>query len=148
MKRQLIVPAFLVMTGVLVLIGCIPLPGGYKQPDGQPRPEKHIGKLNSDKPVKIGASNLARVTEILGPPAMISPGREAVVYTYKINDVNVLSDLCFLGQRSYARRQLLLRFGPDGTLQSFKTYKHLDQLRLDLQMPLQWVSPQGPQQDH
>jgi len=144
MKRAIILPALLLILGVYVLIGCIPMPGDFKQPDGRPRPEKFIGKLNSDMPIKLGGSTYGQVTGALGLPALASSDHSTAVYTYEINDVNNLANLCFLGEHGWALRHLLLRFAPDGRLQSFKTYKNLDQLRHDAQTPLESVEPYRP----
>jgi hypothetical protein len=144
MKRTIILPAFVLILGVYVLIGCIPLPGDFKQPSGQPRPEKLIGKLNSDKPIRIDGATYGQVTETLGLPALASSDHSTAVYTYEINDVNNLANLCFIGEHGWALRHLLLRFAPDGRLQSFKTYKNLDQLRNDAKTPLESVEPYRP----
>jgi hypothetical protein len=144
MKRAIILPALLLIVGVYVLIGCIPMPGDFKQPSGQPRPEKLIGTLNSGKPIKVGDSTYGEAIQILGPPAMASSDHSTAVYTYEINDVNNLANLCFGGQRGWAPRHLLLRFAPDGRLQSFKTYKNLDQLRHDAPTRLDSVEPYRP----
>jgi hypothetical protein len=131
-KQLIVVPSALLLAGVFALIGCIPMPGGFKQPDGKPRPEASIGKLNSDKPIRIGDSTYAQVTQTLGPPAMYSPGGAAAVYSYEVNDVNNLVELCFIGQRGYSWRYLLLRFSADGKLESYKTYKDLARLQRDV----------------
>src|SRR5215213_2230832 len=130
-QRTIAIPVLLIITGVCILIGCIPIPGNFKMRDGRPRPESQIGKLNSDKPLKIGGSTYPQVSDSLGPPALLSHDATVAVYSYDVNDVNLFWPLCFFmgSDQQYHERHLLLRFGSDGRLQSFKTYKDLSKLR-------------------
>jgi len=146
MRRKITIPMLLIATGVCILIGCIPIPGNFKQPDGRPRPEASIGKLNSDKPLKVGASSQAEVARVLGMPALSSADGTLLVYSYQVNDITTFWPICFfLTEPSYHERHLLLRFGPEGRLQSFKTYKDMSQLRQDTSWtPLDRVAPAAP----
>jgi hypothetical protein len=154
MGRKLAAPVLLVVTGICILIGCIPIPGNFKMPGDQPRPESQIGDLASDKPLKVRGATPSQVTEHLGPPALASRDGSIVVYSYMINDSSVFWPLCFFSSadrvtEQYNPRHLLLRFGPDARLQSFKTYKDLSQLRRDTSWtPLEPVAPPRERQKY
>ena len=145
LRRKLLVPLILLIVGVYVLIGCIPIPGNFKKDGKQPRPESQIGELNSDKPIKIRGSTSEQVSAYLGQPTMVSRDGGIAVYSYMINDVTVLWPLCFYGQKQFSDRHLLLRFGPEGRLESFKTFKDLSKLNREIQWaPLDKLPPAAP----
>ena len=153
MQRKLIAPLLLLITGVYVLIGCIPIPGNFKKGGTQPRPESQIGALNSDKPIKLRGSTSGQVAELLGPPTMVSRDGGIAVYSYSINDVSIFWPLCFATDKQYSPRHLLLRFGPEGRLESFKTFKDLSKLNQEISWtPLEKLPPPGaplrPQQKY
>src|SRR4051812_24794019 len=133
MRRKTLAPLTLVVLGIAILIGCIPLPGGFKQRGDRPRPEASIGQLNSDKAIKVRGSTFGQVIDALGPPTMSSDDRRILVYTYEVNDISLFWPLCFWegADPEFHQRYLLLRFDDAGRLQSFKTYKDLNDLHGD-----------------
>jgi hypothetical protein len=127
-RAKSLVPTVLAATGAALLIGCVPLPGRYKLKGGQPRPESYIGNASTRKPVRVAESTSAGVRALLGPADASTPDGRVLVYYYRVDTLYWFSPLCPGGyldndMRKYEQRFLLLRFGRDDKLESFKVYK-------------------------
>jgi hypothetical protein len=142
--RRFLLPASLLGVGIYLLIGCIPLPGSFKPAGGKERPEKLIGRTDSQKPVTFGGSNWEQAAFYLGHPMFATQDRSATVHQYAVHTGTLWYPLCFwageLGaSKKYGSRYLLLRYNDQGKLRSFKVYKDLPQLRADVRVPLEPV---------
>lgn len=125
--RTLSAPS-LAAIGVYLLIGCIPLPGDFRKEDGGPRPEERIGKAGDDRPLALGHSTLSRVVAVLGPWSDATADQRAVAYRYTVRTGTIVFPLCFMAEPVSGGRLLVLRFGDDGALQSFKVYGDSDEV--------------------
>jgi hypothetical protein len=124
---RIAIPILLVGLGIYLLVGCIPIPGNFQRRHVA-RPEEHIGKPGSGKPLIIGRDKYGFATEFLGQALLDSDDKRAAVYSYSVNDFSMISPLCFYVSPQYHPRYLLLRFDDSGVLKSFKVYTHLDRI--------------------
>ena len=117
------VPLALLVVGGCALLGCFPIPGNFGNAGGDARPEKKIGKADSDALIRLGVSDRDRVREVLGDPSAYSDDGRAWVYDYDVVAGYWIFPLCFGANRGAVERQLVLRFDEDGTLRAYKVTK-------------------------
>jgi hypothetical protein len=120
-------PLLLTVIGILLLIGCIPIPGDYKLPDGATRPEERIGAPNSVAPIQLDRTTLTGMTPYLGSPNQVSVDRRVAIFNYQVVTGRFLWITCAkmgdVSEPTLAQRYLLVRFHPNGRLESFQVYK-------------------------
>ena len=68
-------PLALLVVGGCALLGCFPIPGNFGAVGGDARPEKKIGKADSDALIRLGVSDRERVRDVLGEPTRPSAER-------------------------------------------------------------------------
>ena len=126
MRRRVLRPTVLTAIGVAMLIGCIPLPGSYRPDNNKPRPEVHIGRERSDKPIRVNHATAERVILVLGEPSMRSADGRIIGYHYRVDVGHTVWPLCnndFFNDSTYESRMLYLQFRDDGRLRRFKVVK-------------------------
>jgi len=117
------IAAALLLAGLIGLVGCIWIPGNYERANSpEPRPEKLIGVVGSDKPLWLGRASRQRVFDVLGKPTNESSDRRTAVYAYSIN-TGAIFFICGYALPTVSQRFLRVDFDEDGILQNYKVFK-------------------------
>lgn len=69
--RRVILPLGLTGLGLWLLVGCIYVPWRDKVPPGERDPRPFVGKLKSDRPLRVSESTQENVRQILGEPTHV-----------------------------------------------------------------------------
>src|SRR5688572_11295712 len=128
--RRVVVSVSLTLAGVILLIGCIPFPGDHRNVrDGGVRPEEKIGKPGDERtPLNLKRSTRDDVLRVFGLARYCTRDKRSLVYLYNVRAGYFVNLPCFQGNRVYDSRYLVVRFGDQGVLESFKVYKRLQHL--------------------
>ena len=108
--------------GVMLLIGCIPLPAPYSPVKGRDA-SREVGKANSRKPIRIGATTGETVRQLLGTPYFTSDDGNALAYHWSVRNGVVVWPFCFYAHPVNGERTLVLRFNKGGILSSCEVLK-------------------------
>jgi hypothetical protein len=118
MRRSLL-PLALTGLGLWLLIGCIYIPGRDKVEPGEHDPRPHVGRRNSDRPLRVAAATRADVHALLGLPNAVSGDGRSWVYKWNARNGSWAMPLCFTSEPAWRHYSLRLDFGDDGRLKRF-----------------------------
>src|SRR5438270_13494694 len=90
------IPFLLLPLGMWLLVGCLYLPIPehrihFHQKDFRP----YLGARQSDRPIRAGAINRAKVVALLGPPPFASQDGRSIAYILQTERGFVVWPLCF-----------------------------------------------------
>ena len=134
------VPLALLVVGGCALLGCFPIPGNFGNAGGDARPEKKIGKSDSNALIRLGVSDRDRVRDVLGDPQAVSDDGRAWAYAYNVVPAYLVWPLCFGADRIQADRLLALRFDQDGVLRAYRVGTTLKDASRWAGRDLYWVA--------
>ena len=120
------VPLALLVVGGCALLGCFPIPGNFGAVGGDARPEKKIGKADSDALIRLGVSDRERVRDVLGEPTRIAGDGRAWLYDYNVVPGYIVWPLCFGANRVTSARYLAIRFDDTGVLRAYRVTKNIE----------------------
>ena len=117
------VPLALLVVGGCALLGCFPIPGNYGAVGGDVRPEKKIGKGDSDALIRLGVSDKGRVLDVLGEPDNFTEDGRTWVYDYEVVSAYWIWPLCYGADRGTSYRYLVVCFDTAGILAGYEVLK-------------------------